>query len=1106
LVVDIGVLRKALANWREGQSGPLLAALGFTGVGLRVPRSALSDFGIDPSEPLTLEVAARFNSLLVLRIAFARPLEPAVIRQAAAALYRHNPTRRALLIFEGQGDDRLVLASWGLGPGPFQLSKLWIDLTAPRRSELDILSSLAVNGTATASEAALAHVRALDREQVTQRFFNEFRRHRAELAAGLAGLPVEAQQDRLDLALVILNRLLFLYFVQKKGWLAGDAAYLRHLYEGALDRHVPFYRRRLKPLFFSALNRSPADRRPAAKELGELPYLNGGLFERVSLERKYPRLDVPDDCFEPLFSDLLDKYQFTLREDQPADQDVALDPEMLGRAFEGLMSGALRESTGAFFTPRTLVGRLVDGALFAHLGHVGDSDPRKLEEFLASARHDGDPTVRGRLAERVRTIRVLDPAVGSGAFLMSALQRLERLRDALEGEPKDSFARFQRRREIIQRNLYGVDVNGAAVRLCELRLWLALAVDLEVAHVSDVPPLPNLDINIRQGDALVDPIDFLFQLGDLDQASLAVRWKREVIRLQARRDRYFDAGGATKRRLQRSLRHAEWRLACTFVAELIAAVDTRRADLTAAAHSRDLFGKRAGLTHSQKKAATRLKRRRDELSRLLRRIQDLGELPFFSFPIHFANPGDPNAAFDVVIGNPPWVRPHHWAGISRQRLKERFRFLGKAGWRTGSRLSGAGAGFGAQADLSTLFLERSLGLLKENGALGFLLPAKVARCLAAGAAREYLVRDTKILKIEDCALATTRMFEATTYPLALLLRRQTPVRGDRVAVCVHDRRGSVLDFHLDQSRLPLCPEDPESPWVLAPSEVRSVFDRMRSVGRPIGAQPGRRPRRGIFTGANAVFVGAVADSVPSAGLVRLRVPGCEVEIESERLRPVLRGEDLSPWSFTTSHSLIWPHDDDGEVLASLPRATRGHLQRHQRLLKRRIDLRPGSPYWSLFRVRPEKWALRVAWRDIAPAPEAAVVPPQLRFLDDFAPVISLNTVYQITAASGEDAHLLAAVLNSTVARAYLRAIAERASGGYFRFLGWTVALLPFPERPDAAVVTQCAQVSREAHAAAGLAGDGQDRLDAAVATLYGLTADDLHVLRAFDDRLSNPVS
>jgi hypothetical protein len=132
-----------------------------------------------------------------------------------------------------------------------------------------------------------------------------------------------------------------------------------------------------------------------------------------------------------------------------------------------------------------------------------------------------------------------------------------------------------------------------------------------------------------------------------------------------------------------------------------------------------------------------------------------------------------------------------------------------------------------------------------------------------------------------------------------------------------------------------------------------------------------------------------------------------------------------------------------------------------------------------------------------------VVPRRVPFLGGTAPIISLNTVYQITAASGEDAHLLAAVLNSTVARAYLKAIAERASGGYFRFLGWTVALLPFPKNPDAVVRRLCVKLSQDAHAAAGLCDDARGRLDELVARLYGLSSDELEVLRSFDARLSN---
>lgn len=1103
-MVEIRELKQALDECRQGTSQPLLAALGYEPVRLQIPSSGLADFGLDPQESVTLEVAARHSRFRVFRITLDQRLEPDAIRRVAAALYRHNPSRRALLVFEARNDDRLVMASWGLGPGPFRLLKLWIDPFAPRTSDLDILAGLAVNGAANASELALAHTRALDREGLTRRFFAEFRRHHAELAAGLSGVPLGAEQDRLDLALILLGRLLFLYFIQRKSWLAGDTAYLRHLYDEALGHGIPFFRRRLKPLFFGALNRPPQRRGVLAQQLGELPYLNGGLFERDALERRHTRLDVPNEHFASIFRDLLDKYQFTLREDQSVDQDVAVDPEMLGRVFEGLMARPLRGSTGAFFTPRTLVDRLVDGALSAHMSRAADCDRRILEMLLAGATPAIDSTLRKRLTYSVHSIRVLDPAVGSGAFLLAALQRLELLHDALEGPPSDSLARFERRQAIIQRNLHGVDISGAAVRLCELRLWLALAVDLDVDSIAEVPPLPNLDINIRQGDALVDPIDFLIQLGNLDHGALTSRWQKQITRLSLRRKRYFHSKGTSKRSVQRTLRRAERDLAAGFLGELTQQIDDRRSDLRTTARSRDLFGARAGLTRNQKRTAIGLKQRRNEISVLLRRIRDVEELPFFSFPVHFADPQQPSAAFHVLLGNPPWVRPHHWTGLSRNRLRERFRFLKDAGWHTGSRLAGAGRGFGAQLDLSALFLERSLELLEEDGALGFLLPAKLVRGLSASALRRHLLTGTRILRLEDCSLAKERLFEATTYPLSLLLTPGSAESDHNVSVHLHDRHGERLDFRLPQSRLSLIGDDPESPWVLAPPTVREILDRMRATGPPLGAQPGRRPSRGVLTGANDLFVGDVLEMKPADDRVTVGLASSKVEIEPRHLRPVLRGEDLDAWRFHHSRVLLWTHDDGGRVLPQLPAAVDTHLRRHRRLLQRRVDLRPGQPYWTIFRASPEKWARRVAWRDIAPSPDAVVIPPEVPFLDHRTPLISLNTVYQIAAASGEDAHLLAAVLNSTVARSYLKAIAERASGGYFRFLGWTVALLPFPSSPDAAVCSLCVQLSQHAHASAGLTADEQRQLDELVARLYGLSPHDLEELRAFDARLTNP--
>ncbi|MEE8551304.1 MAG: N-6 DNA methylase, partial [Gemmatimonadota bacterium] len=1106
-MVEAGRLREALEKWRTGSPVPLIRALGYEPVGMAVPEAALPDFGLDPSGSLTLEVAGRHAGFTVFRVTLPEHLDAATIRHVASALYRRNPARRALLIFEGnglqsEGDGCLVFASWGLGPGPFRLQKLWIDPAAPRPSELDILAGLSADDAATPSELALAHARALDREQVTRKFFNEFRRHRAELAIAMTGVPLGAERDRLDLSLILLNRLLFIYFIQRKGWLAGDSDYLRALYNSALSAGIPFYRKRLKPLFFGALNRPPGSRGRIAHELGDLPYLNGGLFERYPLERQHARLDVPDDSFEPIFNELLDKYQFTLREDQAADQDVAVDPEMLGRVFEGLMAEPVRGSTGAFFTPRSLVDRLAVGAISAHLARATECDPDLISELMELGAPNLDDRLRARLAERVRSIRVLDPAVGSGAFLLAALHLLENLRDRLEGQPSDASARFERRQEIIRENLYGVDINGAAVRLCELRLWLALIVDLDVHDISQVPPLPNLDLKIRQGDVLVDPIDFLLTLGDLDDRNLLGRWQRSVTRLQRRRHRYFRAQGPAKHRLGRSLRRAERELALNFLAELAGQINARRGDLRSTGSSRNLFGERSGLDRGQRRALAALDQRRKEISRLIELVRNMEELPFFSFPIHFADPEHPSRGFDVILGNPPWVRTHRWTNLSRARLKERFEFLRNAGWKAGSRLAGVGRGFGAQLDLSALFLERSLELLAEDGALGFLLPAKLVRSLYGSAVRQRLLRSTSLIGLEDCSLATKQLFDATTYPLAVLLTSGAPVAEHEVRIRLHTRRTVPAEFHLPQSRLSLIPEDDESPWVLVPPSVRAVLDRMRAAGPPLGATPGRRPARGIFTGANSVFVGEVQADPDNAGLVPIRLSGSEVHIEAARLRPALRGEDLRPWRFTTQRAVIWTHGDDGRALPSLPESTLAHVRRHERLLRARPDLRAGQPPWTLFRARPAKWALRVAWRDIASDPGAAVVPSLLPFLGGSVPIVSLNTIYQIPTVSEDEAHLLAALLNSVVARAFLKAIAERASGGYFRFLGWTVAQLPFPDDPHPPLVAECVRLSRLAHARGALAGAEQASLDRIVGRLYGLGLSHLKTLQQFDSNLS----
>lgn len=1101
--MEITELREAVREWGSGRIQRLLELLGYERIGLVVPDPELPDFGLDEGAVLRLEVAARYDSYQVFRIRLP-DLDGPQVTHAARALYRRNPARRALLFFEAPGRGPWIVASWGLGPGPFRLRRLWLDPGAPGAFELDTLASLAARPGQSSVDLAVEHARALDRETLTRSFFRDFRRHRVELAGRLQGVPQTAQVDRLELSLILMSRLLFLYFLQRKGWLARDPAYLRRLCRQALEEGVPVYRQRLKPLFFEALNRPRARRGTRARELGALPYLNGGLFERDRLERLYPRLDVPDDWFPFVFDQLFDRYQFTLREDRTADQQVAVDPEMLGKVFEGLMVAPAREASGTFYTPVTLVDRIVEAALIAHLSRDPVPTRAQLLDLLA-----GNPTprlsdaVRSSLAARVRGLRILDPAVGSGAFLLAGLHQIEALRAALGEAPHSGLERFRLRREILEHNLYGVDVNATAVRLCELRLWLALIVDLEVTALEEVPPLPNLDLKIRQGDSLVDPVDFVLRLTDLEDRNLTALWRREVGRLDRRRARYFHAAGSQKRRAARALREAERDLALRFLERLARQLDARIRDLVSVRDGPDLFGQRSGLSDRQARVLSGLQTRRRDIDDLLTRIHEAEGLPFFSFAIHFADAVHPQRGFDIAVGNPPWVRPHRWAGPGRAQLKERYAVLRDPGWRRGAGLAGAGHGFATQLDLSALFLERSLELLREGGVLGFLMPAKIVRALYGGGLRRYVHGTTRILCVEDASLAATRFFDATTYPAILLLESGRAETDHQVEILLHTREPDPLVFRLPQRGLSLLSGEPASPWCLAPPAVREILAGILTSGDPLGARTQRRPRRGIVTGANTVFLARVTGSPEDDGTVPIEVATGPIRIETECLRPALRGADIAAWGYRIDRALIWTHDANGDPRSSLPDRARAYLLRHQARLRRRRDLKSAAPLWSLFRVAPEKWASRVVWRDIARAPAAAVVPQSVPFLDCRAPIISLNTVYQVATGDEDEAHFLAAILNSLIARVYLRSIAERASGGYFRFLGWTVGLLPLPDRPDPRLREACIGLSRRAHRGGALDGPGQGRLDRTVGRLYGIAGEQLQTLATFDQRLGD---
>lgn len=557
----------------------------------------------------------------------------------------------------------------------------------------------------------------------------------------------------------LLGRIVFLYFIQKKGWLAvpvhskwgeGNHTFLTDLFSQCRDKKH-FYRDYLSKLFFNTLNT------PRKGDIIELisgqpcriPYLNGGLFED----------DKPQTCeieFLPkLFDDLFgffNQYNFTIYEDSPDDHTIAVDPEMLGHIFENLLED--NKDKGAYYTPKEIVHFMCQESLIEYLttwfenkgyeitGYVGFdklneqqlfsvNDGRKgqmiletnnkekinkidrklIERLLKKKLDDNDKAlVKEHLDELINaldSVKICDPAIGSGAFPMGLLQEIfttkETLYTFVHGNTK-GFNSSSVKLKIIQNSIYGVDIEKGAVDIARLRFWLSLIID-EV----EPKPLPNLDFNIVVGDSLVSKfnneiIQIEWEVNAISDEIKALKGsiKKNLDKLLIKQKVYFTYAG-NKQEIQSEIRNLKIDLLISQLAL------SKYKFKSHSVQQGTIFSKTIQEQNDSYQIEAKLKAFDNSIHQL-KVLKSVPEKPlfFFDWKLDFPEIMNKQVAekigFDIVITNPPYLKErdnaHIFDVVNRSKIGQLYH-QGKM-------------------DFWYYFLHTAVDIVKEKGCISFI--------------------------------------------------------------------------------------------------------------------------------------------------------------------------------------------------------------------------------------------------------------------------------------------------------------------------------------------------------------------------------------------------
>lgn len=610
--------------------------------------------------------------------------------------------------------------------------------------------------------------------------------------------------DTANFSKKLMGQIVFLYFLQKKGWLGvskdkqgnfkrwgtGPKNFMKRLFNREFSDYKNFFNDILEPLFYNALNNG--DRRSDYYEKLDckIPFLDGGLFEPMNdYDWVETEIRIDNDIFIEILK-TFDRYNFTVREDEPLDKEVAVDPEMLGKVFENLLPENLRKGKGAYYTPRSIVHYMCQESLINYLATECESIIVKkdlenliregeavaevetaIEEDTYSYKQQIPETVRRNallIDEKLAKIKICDPAIGSGAFPVGMMNEIVKTRLKLDTFLKLDKTIYDFKRHCIQESLYGVDIDPGAIEIAKLRLWLSLVVDEE--DYAGIQPLPNLDFKIMQGNSLIEDfhgisLDIEKKHGQLELGSDVKKLDQLIKELHQKQEEFFNAIHPKEK--QQSRRDVEDAIFNIFHHQV------QNKKKFSVKEAEEIENELVELTYSNK------------------------PLNFFPWKLYFADVFREKGGFDVVIANPPY------GSELTKELKERYR---------------ANYNFVRfKIDSYVLFIILVFYLLRKGGNCIYIIPNTLLNNFFLDELRKKLMKEYNINQLINFKES---VFEAVVHSLIIQFSNCNPRFDHSVRV------GFSLDDEFFEMKQTYFLDTPNNSFLLANRAERNLLKKI----------------------------------------------------------------------------------------------------------------------------------------------------------------------------------------------------------------------------------------------------------------------------------------